>query len=113
MGKKSEILSKCAGFEWDEHNAEKNWQKHRVTGVPTRSVGRECEEIFFNRPLVVADDIKHSEKENRLYALGHTDAGRPLFAVFTVRGNNIRIISARDMNRKERSVYESHKEEDS
>ena len=96
-----DILSKCTGFEWDEHNAEKNWQKHQVT--PS-----ECEEFFFNRPLVVADDEKHSEKENRFYALGHTDAGRMLFVVFTVRRNLIRMISARDMNRKERKVYQSH-----
>lgn len=100
-----DILSKCTGFEWDEHNAEKNWQKHRIS--PS-----ECEEIFFNRPLVIADDVRHSEKENRLYALGHTDAGRMLFVVFTVRRNLIRIISARDMNRKERKVYQSHEQED-
>lgn len=96
-----DILSKCNGFEWDEHNAEKIWQKHRVS--PS-----ECEQLFFNRPLVVADDIKHSEKENRFYSLGHTDAGRMLFVVFTVRRTLIRVISARDMNRKERKVYESH-----
>ena len=99
----SDVLSGCAGFEWDEHNTKKNWQRHRVT--PS-----ECEEIFFNRPLVVRDDMKHSEKENRLYALGNTDAGRPLFVVFTVRGGNIRVISARDMNHKERRAYESHEE---
>ncbi len=99
-----ELLLKCTGFEWDRHNAEKNWQKHRVT--PS-----ECEQIFFNRPLVVADDVKHSKKENRFYALGHTDAGRLLFVVFTVRRDKIRVISARDMNRKERKVYESHEEE--
>ena len=95
------LLQKCTGFEWDVHNAEKNWQKHRVT--PS-----ECEQIFFNRPRVVADDIRHSEEENRFYALGHTDARRMLFVVFTVRHDKIRVISARDMNRKERKVYESH-----
>ncbi len=95
------LLLKCAGFEWDKNNAEKNWQKHHVT--PS-----ECEEIFFNRPLVVADDISHSEKENRFYALGHTDGSRMLFVVFTVRRNLIRVISARDMNRKEREVYQTH-----
>jgi len=98
------LLSKCVGFEWDEHNAEKNWQKHRVT--PS-----ECEEIFFNRPFVVADDLKHSKKENRFYSLGHTDAGRRLFVAFTVRRSYIRVISARDMNRKERKVYKSHEQE--
>jgi hypothetical protein len=95
------ILQKCTGFEWDEHNAEKNRQKHRVT--PSES-----EQIFFNRPLAVANDERHSEKENRLYALGLTDAGRMLFVVFTVRLGKIRVISARDCNRKERKVYQSH-----
>lgn len=96
-----DLLPKCTGFEWDEQNAEKNWQKHQVT--PS-----ECEEIFFNRPLVVADDVRHSEKESRFYALGHTDGSRLLFVVFTVRRSLIRVISARDMNRKERKVYQSH-----
>lgn len=96
-----DILRKSTGFEWDEHNTEKNWRKHLVT--PS-----ECEEILFNRPLVVADDVKHSEKENRLYALGHTDSGRLLFVVFTVRRSLIRVISAREMNRKERQEYQSH-----
>lgn len=94
-------LLKCTGFEWDEYNAEKNWPKHHV--APS-----ECEETFFNRPAVVADDAKHSEKENRFYALGHTDGGRALFVVFTLRRSLIRVISARDMNRKERDVYQSH-----
>lgn len=96
-----DLLSKCTGFEWDEHNAEKICRRHRVS--PS-----ECEQILFNRPLVVADDARHSEKENRLYALGHTDANRMLFVVFTVRRTLIRVISAREMNRKERKVYQSH-----
>ncbi len=96
-----DLLQKCTGFEWDEHNAEKNRQKHRV--MPS-----ECEQIFFNRPLVVADDVRHSEKEERFYALGHTDKGRMLFAVFAVRRDKIRVISTRDMNRKERKAYQSH-----
>jgi uncharacterized DUF497 family protein len=100
----SDILSKCIGFEWDEYNADKIWLKHRVSLS-------ECEQIFFNLPLVVADDIKHSEQENRFYALGQTDAERFLFMVFTVRKNKIRVISARDMNRKERRVYQSHEDE--
>jgi uncharacterized DUF497 family protein len=100
----SDILAKCIGFEWDSHNAEKIWLKHHVSLS-------ECEQIFFNLPLVVADDIQHSEQEPRFYALGQTDAERLLFMVFTVRKNNIRVISARDMNRKERRVYQSHEEE--
>lgn len=98
-----DVLSKCNGFLWDSHNADKIWHKHRVS-LP------ECEQIFFNLPLVVADDIKHSEHENRFYALGQTDTERLLFVVFTVRNNKIRVISARDMNRKERKVYSSHEE---
>ena len=97
----ADLLLNCTGFEWDEHNAEKNWRKHHVT--PS-----ECEEILFNRPLTVADDARHSEKENRFHALAHTDAGRLLFVVFTVRRSFIRVISAREMNRKERKTYQSY-----
>ena len=92
-------LSGCEGFQWDEGNAEKSWRKHGVS----RS---ECEQIFFNRPLLIADDAKHSEQERRYYALGVTDAGRHLFEVFTLRGVLIRVISARDMSRRERLIYE-------
>ncbi len=96
-----DLLQKCTGFEWDEHNAEKNRQKPGVRPA-------ECEQIFFNRPFVVADDAKHSEKENRLHTLGVADKGRMLFVVFTIRGTKIRVISAREMNRKEKKAYESH-----
>jgi uncharacterized DUF497 family protein len=93
-------LGECSGFEWDEGNFLKNWEKHGVTAS-------ECEQIFFNRPLVSGTDLKHSKKEPRYYSLGHTDAGRRLFVVFTIRNRLIRVISARNMNRKERKVYES------
>ncbi|MHB8482973.1 MAG: BrnT family toxin [Nitrospiria bacterium] len=96
-----DLLHKCTGFEWDEHNSEKNWARHKVT--PS-----ECEQLLFNLSLIIADDSKHSEKEARFYALGHTDMGRLLFIVFTIRLNKIRVISARDMNRKERKAYESY-----
>jgi hypothetical protein len=99
-----DILTQCDGFEWDAHNTGKNWRRHHVTPA-------ECEQIFFNRPLVTDKDIRHSEKEIRFYALGRTEAGRMLFVVFTVRANQLRVISARDMNRKERKIYETHKEE--
>lgn len=98
-----DILSQCTGLEWDKNNSEKNWIKHLVS--PS-----ECEQVFFNRPLTVTDDIQHSGKERRFYALGHTDAIRLLFVVFTVRVNQVRMISARDMNRKERKVYQSYEE---
>ena len=93
-------LFDCTGFDWDKANIEKNWEKHRVSPF-------ECEEVFFNEPLYVYDDVGHSEKEARFYALGRTSAGRLLFIVFTIRGGLIRVISARNMSRKEREEYKS------
>jgi uncharacterized DUF497 family protein len=97
-------LSKCIGFQWDDANAQKIWVKHQVT--PS-----ECEQLFFHRPFVVAEDVKHSQKEDRYYALGQTDTGRLLFVVFTIRRNLICVITARDMNRKESKEYELHEKE--
>ena len=88
------------GFDWHGGNTEKNWKRHGVS--PSES-----EQIFFNRPLLGSDDIVHSEREKRFYALGQTDEGRELFIAFTMRERRIRVISARDMNRKERRVYRS------
>ncbi|HSG39355.1 MAG TPA: BrnT family toxin [Thermoanaerobaculia bacterium] len=86
-------------FEWDAGNAEKNWERHRVSQT-------ECEQVFFNRPLVVHEDDLHSGEEIRHFALGHSDIGRLLFVVFTLRGERVRVISARDMTRRERKEYE-------
>lgn len=99
VGPFADELSLCTGFEWDEGNAEKNWDLHRVTRG-------ECEQVFFNRPLVVAPDAKHSQGEPRYAALGTTDAGRRLTVVFTMRGSLLRVISARDMSRRERGIHE-------
>lgn len=93
-----EILKNCVGFQWDVGNSKKNWLSHQVTKA-------ECEQIFFNQPLIVGDDEKHSQTEKRFYSLGRTDEDRKLFIVFTIRKNSIRVISARDMSRKEREVY--------
>jgi uncharacterized protein len=92
--------SKLLGFNWDEGNREKN-EKHGVTMS-------EVEEVFFNMPLLVLEDAKHSQSEIRLHALGKTDAKRHLHITFTLRANQtlIRVISARDMSRKERAIYE-------
>lgn len=87
------------GFDWDDGNRNKNWLRHAVAAV-------ECEEVFFNQPLLVTTDEKHSQNEERFYALGKTNSGRRLFVSFTVRGSLLRVISARDMSRKERNVYE-------
>ena len=93
------ILEKCTGFQWDKGNFLKNWETHSVRAT-------ECEQIFFNRSILVVPDLKHSKRETRYYVLGQTDTGRQLFLVFTVRGTLIRIISARDMNRKETKEYD-------
>jgi hypothetical protein len=88
------------GFDWDEGNARKN-EKHGVSKS-------EVEQVFLNAPLLVADDAKHSQREPRFHALGQTDQKRRLHVTFTERENGtlIRPISARDMSRKERAVYE-------
>jgi hypothetical protein len=100
-----DILSHVEGFHWDKGNTEKNWERHRVTHI-------ECEEVFFNKPLVVKEDGPHSMAEDRYYVLGQTDNGRLLFVVFTIRENKIRVISARDINRKERRLYYEQIEKD-
>ena len=99
-------LGHWAGFDWDAGNQRKNWTKHRVSDD-------ECEEIFFNLPLVLGGDDVHSAQEDRYYALGQTHAGRRLFIAFTLRGDRIRVISARDMTRKERRAYDEAEETDS
>ena len=91
-------LERCAGFEWDDGNEGKNCEKHRVSDG-------ECEEIFFNDPLVTSTDPEHSQAEPRHFALGRTDAGRHLFVAFAIRLDLIRVISARDMTRKELRNY--------
>lgn len=96
----------CQGFDWDEGNAEKNWYLHEVTDG-------ECEEVFFNWPLLVATDPRHSQGEARYYVLGRTDADRWLFVAFTIRNNRIRVISAREMNQKETRKYAERVKRDS
>ena len=93
-------LNGVTGFNWDNGNARKN-DKHGVSMA-------EAEQIFFNAPLLLLEDESHSQSEIRLHALGQTDVGRGLHITFTLRqaGTLIRIISARDLHRKERAIYE-------
>jgi hypothetical protein len=86
------------GFEWDDGNSEKNWPLHEVADG-------ECEEVFFNLPLLVLSDAKHSQREPRYFVLGRTNADRWLFIAFTIRKKRIRVISARDMNQRETRKY--------
>jgi hypothetical protein len=93
-------LAIISGFDWDDGNARKN-EKHGVSAA-------EAEQVFFNQPLLWLIDEKHSQIEPCFHALGRTDAGRALHITFTLRqaGKAIRVISARDMHRKEKAVYE-------
>ena len=93
-------LARVVGFDGDEGNARKN-ERHGVTRV-------EAEDVFFDPHLLLAPDPRHSQEEPRLHALGETSVGRRLHVTFTLRaeGTLIRVISARDMHRKERAAYE-------
>lgn len=93
-------LELISGFDWDHGNARKN-EKHGVSQA-------EAEQVFFNQPLLLLADEKHSQQETRFHALGQSNQGRLLHLTFTLRqqGSKIRIISARDMHHKERRIYE-------
>jgi uncharacterized DUF497 family protein len=92
---------RITGFDWDEGNSQKILLKHGVTLA-------EVEQALLNEPLVVTPDVQHSRDETRFHALGHTDEGKLLHLVFTLRQNGtlLRVISARDMSKKERQRYE-------
>jgi len=92
------IFEQFSGFQWDRGNTDKNLIKHNVENW-------ECEQVFLNRPLLALDDPKHSVSEERWAAFGKTDGDRFLVVIFTKRNHLIRIISARDMNRRERKFY--------
>jgi uncharacterized DUF497 family protein len=88
------------GFDWDAGNDRKSADRHAVSQA-------EAEQAFFNVPLLVLEDGRHSQDEPRWHALGRTDDGRRLHVTFTLRGDRtlIRVISARDMSRNERKAY--------
>jgi uncharacterized DUF497 family protein len=92
------LIAACNGFEWDEGNRYKNWISHGVSEV-------EAEEAFVSRPLLLLDDDKHSQFEDRYAVLGKTKKNRTLFVAFTIRKDKIRVISARDMSEKDRKEY--------
>ncbi len=94
-------LDLVTGFQWDDGNARKNVDKHGVGQF-------EAEQVFFNTPLLLLADSRHSERERRFHALGITNLGCALHVTFTLReqGMKIRVISARGMHRKERRRYD-------
>ncbi len=93
-------FDRVVGFDWDRGNDRKSAERHDVSQA-------EAEQAFLNEPLLLSEDRRHSASERRLHALGRTSGGRYLSVTFTLRGENslIRVISARDMNRKERKHY--------
>jgi uncharacterized protein len=94
-------LDQITGFDWDDGNTRKSADKHDVSQA-------EAESVFFNDPLIVVEDVRHSERERRFNALGKTAQERLLHITFTFRQNGtmIRVISARDMHRREKKAYE-------
>ena len=93
----SEFFQDIEGFQWDAANASKNWTRHQVSRT-------EAEQVFLNRPVVVIDARPGSEA--RWFAFGRTDADRLLTVVLTIRGQIVRVISARPMSRLERKRYD-------
>lgn len=93
---------KTREFEWDEGNIDKSYQKHGTTP-------KEAEEIFVSEDIYVQPDKQHSQDEIRFIAVGKTRGEKHLFVVFTLRGDKIRIISARKMHKKEVRKYEEVK----
>ena len=93
-------LDAVTGFDWDAGNQGKN-VRHGVLDA-------EAEQVFLSQTLLVVEAVAHSMSESRFNALGTTTAGRGLHITFTLRaeGTKIRVISARDMNRKERLFHE-------
>lgn len=98
MGLIPEFFPDVIGFEWDDGNSDKNWLQHRVTRA-------EAEQVFLNRPLLLASSPGRTRVEVRYFALGRTGLNRHLAIVFAVRGALLRVISARPMSRRERRSY--------
>ncbi len=94
-------FTRITGFQWDRGNARKSAAKHGVSQT-------EAEQAFCNESLLVVEDVKHGGSEMRFHALGLTDSGRRLHVTFTLRveGTRIRVISARDMHRRERAIHD-------
>ena len=93
------LISQSGEFDWNKWNIDKNLIKHKVSA-------QECEEVFLNKPFFKLIPLTEGKTEQRYYAFGITDRKRNLTIVFTIRNNKIRVVSARDMSRKERRIYD-------
>ena len=105
MGEK-DPLAACTGFDWNEANVAKNWERHGVTP-------EEAEDVFFHDPFVLRSDPGHSRREKRYWALRKTAQERRLFVAFTIRGRLIRVVSVRDMSPREVEEYQRYEKSNS
>lgn len=99
------VIAEPVEFVWDEGNKNKNWEKHKVSI-------EECEQAFFDKGRKIYKDIFHSNTEERFLLLGKTEENRLLYIVFTTRAGKMRVISARDINKKERKFLDPQQSED-
>lgn len=123
------LLAQATGFEWEAGSVAAGSGTDGTDSEGTDSEGSdpevtraECEQLFLNEPLVVADeaiddepvadDAARSSQEIRGHALGEADDGRLLFAAFVVRDGLIRVTGARPMTRTERQVYTDVRDEE-
>ncbi len=95
-------IDSLIGFDWDDGNVYKNEKKH---GFNYKLI----EEVFFNEPLLIVEDFQHSDNECRCAAFGQDDKSNKVMVVFTARDKLIRVISAREMTKKEKVFYENNK----
>ena len=93
------VIKEPIEFQWDKGNISKNRKKHRVDE-------NEAEEPFFDSKRKTFNDHVHSNKEERFRFIGKTKKGRLLFIAFTIRNKKVRVISARNINKKEVKLYE-------
>ena len=95
-------LNDIEGFEWDEGNKQKSFKKHNVSIT-------EAEEVFNSQPLIVLRTAYLNEERFQMFG---ESKERLITIIFTIRKNKIRIISARDMSKKERNFYEDKLKEE-
>lgn len=96
------VKGRVVEFEWDKWNLDKSYVKHGI-------IPKEAEEVFISEEAFVVPDVKHSQKEDRFIILGKSVSGKNLFVVFTIRGDKVRVVSARRMHKKEVEKYEKTK----
>lgn len=95
-------LNDIEGFEWDEGNREKSFRKHGVNR-------QEAEEVFNSHPFIIVRTAYLNEQRFQMFG---ESKSRLITIIFTIRNKKIRIISARDMSKKERNFYEDKLKEE-